>query len=77
MPAAIFAARCGQPSMSRAYDGVDPAHFAHVAGAVSETPLGSRLLPFIAAVLVVGIAALLLVFRSVAIPLTRKGERAK
>jgi RND superfamily putative drug exporter len=32
--------------------------------------LGSRLLPFIAVVLVIGIAALLLVFRSVAIPLT-------
>jgi len=32
--------------------------------------LGSRLLPFIAAVLVIGIAALLVVFRSVAIPLT-------
>jgi RND superfamily putative drug exporter len=32
--------------------------------------LGSRLLPFIAVVLVIGIAALLIVFRSVAIPLT-------
>lgn len=32
--------------------------------------LGSRLLPFIAVVLVIGIAALLMVFRSVAIPLT-------
>ncbi|MGH3164731.1 MAG: MMPL family transporter, partial [Trebonia sp.] len=32
--------------------------------------LGGRLLPFIAVVLVIGIAALLLVFRSVAIPLT-------
>jgi putative drug exporter of the RND superfamily len=32
--------------------------------------LGSRLLPFIAIVLVIGIAALLIVFRSVAIPLT-------
>ena len=32
--------------------------------------LGSRLLPFIAVVLVTGIAALLIVFRSVAIPLT-------
>ncbi|HET9971653.1 MAG TPA: MMPL family transporter [Streptosporangiaceae bacterium] len=35
-----------------------------------STLLGSRLLPFIAVVLVVGIAALLVVFRSVAIPLT-------
>jgi uncharacterized membrane protein YdfJ with MMPL/SSD domain len=32
--------------------------------------LGSRLLPFIAVVLVIGIAALLRAFRSVAIPLT-------
>jgi RND superfamily putative drug exporter len=35
-----------------------------------STLLGSRLLPFIAVVLVIGIAALLIVFRSVAIPLT-------
>jgi RND superfamily putative drug exporter len=35
-----------------------------------STLLGSRLLPFIAVVVLIGIAALLLVFRSVAIPLT-------